>query len=372
MKIAIYGTGHVGNVYANFLSRFNKIIAYDKSSQKISKFSKDSNNCRILYTNKVENCFSAEVGLICVSTNWDNKEKELDVNGLFNLVFKIHKYSPKQIIIIKSTIPVGTTEKLIKITGYKEIYFLPEFLRASKANYDIRNPNRIIIGGSGKSRNLIKKFILLILKKEVPILLTSSTEAEAIKLFSNAYLAMRVSFFNELANYTYEKNICTSTVITGVSLDNRIGNYYNKPSFGFGGYCLPKDIREIYNEFSKSKMDSELFKGIIESNNYRKQFIANKIVNSKIRRVGIYNSEIFNSNKFMANPIIDIISILTNNNIIVNVYEKNISIKNKKIFNKINIYKKYQFKNFVNNSDIILVGNYTNKIQKFKNKIMRF
>lgn len=374
MKIAIYGIGYVGKTYSELISKKYKVTAYDKDIKRIKKFIKlvpkqSHKNQRINYTSNIKDCFKADIGLICISTNWDKNINHLETKHLGELIKKIHFNSPHQIILIKSTVPVGTTEYLVSNTGYHEIYYLPEFLRENHSLSDVKKPSRIIIGGNGQNLELLKRLISSNYKESIPVLCTSASEAEAIKLFSNSFLAMRVAFFNEVSNFSCSQNLSEFRIIKGISLDPRIGDFYNHPSYGYGGYCLPKDIRELDEEFFESNISSNLLTGTIKSNYFRKKYIVNKILKKGKKTIGIYNLETNNPKDFRYSPLLDIIDLLIKNKKNVIIYEENTNLKKLK---GCLIYNKETITEFLSKSDIIIAGKDTYKIRDYNKEIIGF
>lgn len=372
-KILIIGAGYVGMSNGVYLSKENDVIFYDIDKEKnklinnnlnyindpsIKKYIAD-NKLKLKTMNLNDALIDRNYIFICVPTDYDEFTKCLNTTLIEDSIKNILKINNNAIIVIKSTIPVNYTCKLIKKFNYKKIIYVPEFLREASAFDDVLNPSRIIIGGENKYTIKYK----LDFNLDNNVYLCSSTEAEIIKLASNAYLAMRIAYFNEIDNLCYNLNADTLKVINGICSDQRIGNYYNNPSFGYGGYCLPKDSKELMYSFKD--IPGVLIEAIVKSNQLRKKEICEEILNKKVNKIGIYRlTSKSDSLNIKDSSIIDIISILQENSQDLYIYEpfiKENTFKGIKVIKDLEIFK--------NECDLIIANRIDSEIMNINDKI---
>ena len=358
-NIAVIGAGYVGLSYACLLSQKNNVYLVDKDKEKLTsissgispindegikeKLSKFYQNIKVSekIDEKIRHC---DLVIFALPTDYNEELNHFDTEILVKCIKEVNLFNKDSVLLIKSTVPVGFTSKISEKIN-KNIYFSPEFLREGYALEDNLYPNRIIIGGADETAINISHFLKSFCLNDPDTLTISSEAAESIKLFSNTYLALRVAFFNEMDSYCYEKNIDVSDVIKGVSLDKRIGNFYNNPSFGYGGYCLPKDTKQLLANYKD--VPQNLIQAIVEANSTRKDFIADAIladIKDKHHKVGIYRLRMkVGSDNIRQSSVQGIIKRLKSKGIKVVIYEP--LIKEDQLFESKVIKDKDQFFN---------------------------
>ncbi len=379
MKIAVAGLGYVGLSISTLLSVKNRVECYDIDKTKIKYINQricpildkeiekyfKTKSLNLLASDDYRAVFSdAEYIIISTPTSYDEKMNEFDTSSIEETINKILEVNKKCSIVLKSTIPLGYTEKIKKKFHYEKIFFSPEFLREGFALHDNLYPSRIVVGETNQSAKSFYKLLSSnAVKENIPVFYMSSNEAEAVKLFANSYLAMRISFFNELDTYCESSNLNSQNIIKGVSYDPRIGDYYNNPSFGYGGYCLPKDTKQLLNDFDK--IPNILIESIVKANSVRKDFIAQSIISKKPKTVGIYRlSAKQGSDNWRSSAIIGVMKRIKSKNIAVIIFEPDLNenvFLGSKIVNDLSEFKEQ--------SDIIIANRIDDNISDIEEKI---
>ncbi len=398
MKITVAGVGYVGLSLAVLLAQKHEVTAItttESKAEKLNKFispiqddeierffneARDGQRELNLHTttDKESAYKNAELVIIATPTNYDDINHFFDTSAVEDAIEWTLKVNPDVLMVIKSTIPVGYTESVREKYGVKNIIFSPEFLRESKALYDNLHPSRIVVGCDDNQKDEGQMFADLLLEgareeekrtecpeQEIPVLLTHLTEAEAIKLFANTYLAVRVSYFNELDTYAQTKGLDTQMIIDGVCMDPRIGSHYNNPSFGYGGYCLPKDTKQLLANYKD--VPQTMIEAVVHSNSVRKEFIADQIISKNPKTVGVYRLTMkSNSDNFRASAIQDVMKRIRAEGIQIIIYEPTLEdgseFYRSEVVNDIERFKSESDVILANRFDSEILGDVENKV----------
>ena len=380
MKIAVAGTGYVGLSLATLLSQNNEVYALDIIPEKVEKINKRISPIQDEYIEKFfkekdlklkatldykEAFKDAKFVIISTPTNYDEEKNFFDTSSVEDIIKKVISMNDKNItMVVKSTIPVGYIEKVKEKYKIANIFFSPEFLREGKALYDNLYPSRIIVGEkSERAKTFANLLVEAAEKKDINVLYMNNTEAEAVKLFANTYLALRVAYFNELDTYAEKKGLNASEIIQGVCLDPRIGTHYNNPSFGYGGYCLPKDTKQLLANYKD--VPQNLIEAIVKSNATRKQFIAEEVLRTNPKIIGIYRLTMKSgSDNFRSSAIQDIINILKEHKKEILIYEPTLETKE---FNGCKVTNNLE--KFKEEADIIMANRVAGELKDVKRKV---
>lgn len=384
MKIVVIAAGYVGISVGVLFSLKNEVKLLEVDNKKVDLINNkvvpfqdeqiqkylSTNDLKLIATNDENVIKDAHLIVIAVPTDYDSNKHFFDTSILESVLKKIELLNNTAVVVIKSTVPIGYTEKACKVFNIPHLLFSPEFLREGKALYDNLHPSRIIVGipFNNKSEHKNAELFASLLKEscleeDPTILIMGSTEAESVKLFSNTYLAMRISFFNELDTFSIIKNLDSKKIIQGVCLDPRIGDFYNNPSFGYGGYCLPKDTKQLLANYDG--IPQEIITSIVNANNVRKEFIAKFILDKNVRILGIYRLTMKNgSDNFRSSSILDIINYLIQHNLEVIIFEPTLQTDN-----FLNLVVDNDLESFKSRCDLIVANRYDDSLADIKDKL---
>lgn len=383
MNFTVVGCGYVGMSLSVLLAQKYEVLAFDINKATIKKI---NNRKSPIEDDEIDNFFrnkklnlegvleankalsNRDLIIICTPTNFDYDTNSFDTSSVEDTIKQVSQLNIKADIVIKSTIPVGFCDEMQRKYPNVNINFSPEFLREGKALYDNLNPSRIVVGGSSPK---LKKFAHILTelsqKKDIQCIFTKNKEAESIKLFSNSFLAMRVAYFNELDSYCREKGLSSSDVVSGVSLDPRIGNYYNNPSFGYGGYCLPKDTQQLLAQYEN--IPQRMFSAIVEANDVRAKYFAEKVLKGNHSAVGIYRINMkHGSDNYRSSSIFNITNQLKLQKKEINIHIFEPTLIDQEEYDGMKIIR--EFDQFIDNVDIVLANRIDEKITPYLDKLI--